>query len=67
VLAECVVDLVYIATPRYFFGMWLLSTVIVAVLLERRLLPWMEKSGWLNPPVFAKLLGRAPNPKAGIQ
>jgi hypothetical protein len=67
VLAECVVGLIYIATPRYFFGMWLLSAVVVATFLEQRLLPWLEKSGWLNGPVFAKLLGTTPNPKAGIQ
>ena len=62
VLAECVVDLIYIATPRYFFGMWLLSAAVVAVFLEQRLLPWMEKSGWLKAPVFAKWRGTAPNP-----
>ncbi len=62
VLVECVVDLIYIATPRYFFGMWLLSAVVVAAFLEQRLLPWMEKSGWLKAPVFAKLRGTAPNP-----
>jgi hypothetical protein len=64
VLAECVVDLIYIATPRYFFGMWLLSAVVVAAFLEQRLLPWLEKSGWLKGPAVAKLLGTTPNAKA---
>ena len=62
VLAECMVDLIYIATPRYFFGMWLLSAVVVAVFLERRVLPWAEKAGWLKGPAFAKLRRTAPNP-----
>ncbi len=62
VLAECVVDLIYIATPRYFFGMWLLSAVVVAVFLAQRLLPWAEKAGWLKGPAFAKWRRTAPNP-----
>ena len=46
VLAECVVDLIYVPTPRYYFGMWLLSAVIVAAALERWLLPWLSDRGW---------------------
>ena len=46
VLAECVVDLIYVPTPRYYFGMWLLSAVIVAAVLERWLLPWLSDRGW---------------------
>ena len=37
VLTECVVDLVYAATPRYYFSMWLLAALVVAVFLERHL------------------------------
>jgi hypothetical protein len=36
VLVECAVDLVYIPTPRYYFAMWLLAALVVAVFLERR-------------------------------
>jgi hypothetical protein len=36
VLAECAVDLVYAATPRYYFSMWLLAALVVAVVIERR-------------------------------
>jgi hypothetical protein len=46
VLAEYAVDLIYAATPRYFFGTWLLSAVIVAVFIERRLPAWLDKRGW---------------------
>jgi hypothetical protein len=62
VLAEYVVDLIYVATARYFFGMWLLSALIVAVFLERRVLPWLTESGWLEGPVLGKLRRLAPNP-----
>jgi hypothetical protein len=37
VLVECAVDLVYIATPRYYFSMWLLAALVVAVVVERHL------------------------------
>jgi hypothetical protein len=37
VLAECAVDLVYVAAPRYYFSMWLLAALIVAIVIERRL------------------------------
>jgi len=37
VLTECLVDLVYAATPRYYFSMWLLDALVVAVFLERHL------------------------------
>ena len=46
VLAECVVDLIYAAAARYYFGMWLLSAVVVAAALERWLLPWLYDRGW---------------------
>jgi len=46
VLAECAVDLIYVAAPRYYFSMWLLSALIVAVVIERRSPLWMEKHGW---------------------
>ena len=63
VLAECAVDLVYVATPRYFFGMWLLSAVVVAAFLERRLPAWLEKRGWLGAKrLFERALGTRPGP-----
>ena len=46
VLAEYAVDLIYVATPRYFFGMWLLSAVVVAAFIEHWLPAWMDKRGW---------------------
>ncbi len=46
VIAEYAVDLIYAATPRYFFSTWLLSAVVVAAFLERWLPAWMEKRGW---------------------
>jgi hypothetical protein len=46
VLAEYVVDMIYAATPRYYYSMWLLSAVIVAVFIERRLPAWIDKRGW---------------------
>jgi hypothetical protein len=46
VLAECVVDLIYVAAPRYFLSMWLLTALIVAVFIERRGPLWLEKHGW---------------------
>ena len=36
VLVECAVDLVYVATPRYYFSMWLLAALVVAAVIERR-------------------------------
>ena len=60
VLAECVVDLIYIPTARYFFGMWLLSALIVTAFLEKRVLPWLDQSGWLDGPVLGKLRRLAP-------
>ncbi len=35
VLVECAVDLVYAATPRYYFSMWLLAALVVAAVIER--------------------------------
>ena len=48
VLAEFVVDFIYAPTPRYYFEMWLLSAVIVAVFIEHRLPAWMDKHGWIG-------------------
>ncbi len=46
VLVEFAVDLIYAATPRYYFGMWLLSALIVGAFVEQWLPGWMEKRGW---------------------
>jgi hypothetical protein len=46
VLAENVIDLIYVASPRYYFSMWLLSALIVAVFIERRGPLWVQKHGW---------------------
>lgn len=46
VLVEYVVDLIYVAAPRYYLSMWLLSALIVAVFIERRGPLWLEKHGW---------------------
>jgi hypothetical protein len=43
VLAECVVALIYAATPRYFFEMWLLAALIVAVTLEPLASGWLPR------------------------
>ncbi len=45
-IAEYAVDLIYAATPRYFFSTWLLSAVVVAAFIERRLPAWLDKRGW---------------------
>lgn len=58
VIAEYVVDLVYAATPRYFFEMWLLTVVIVAVFLERQVPVWLDRRGWQGGKRFlGRLLG----------
>jgi hypothetical protein len=46
VLAEYVVDLIYVAAPRYYLLMWLLSALIVAVFIERRGPLWLQRRGW---------------------
>lgn len=46
VLAEYVVDMIYAATPRYFFEMWLLTALIVVVFVARRLPGCMQKPSW---------------------
>ena len=46
VIAEYVVDLIYAATPRYFFEMWLLTALVVTALVEHRLPDWLAKRGW---------------------
>ena len=46
VIAEYGAALIYAATARYFFPMWLLTLLIVCVFIERRLLAWLERHGW---------------------
>ena len=61
VLAEYVVDLIYVATPRYFYVMWLLTFLIVAVFAELRLPAWMQKHGWQRAGrLFSHLRGYEP-------
>jgi hypothetical protein len=61
VLAEYVVDLIYAATPRYFFEMWLLSALVVAVVIERRAPAWLQKHGWQSAKdVLDKSIGHWP-------
>ena len=61
VLAEYVVDLIYAATPRYFYVMWLLTFMLVAVFAERRLPAWMQEHGWQRTNrAFARLRGYEP-------
>jgi hypothetical protein len=45
VLGEYAVDLVYAATPRYFFSMWLLTALVVATYLAPLAsgLAWRQK------------------------
>ncbi len=45
-LAEYAVDFVYLATPRYFYEMWLLTAVVAAAFIERRLPAWTHAHGW---------------------
>ena len=61
VLAEYAVDFVYAPTPRYYFVMWLLSAVIVAVFIEQRLPAWMHKRGWIGTKqVLERFMGYRP-------
>jgi hypothetical protein len=46
VIAEYGAALIYAATARYFFPMWLLTLLIVCVFVERRLPSWLERHGW---------------------
>ncbi|HEY5306104.1 MAG TPA: hypothetical protein VIJ52_05480 [Pseudolabrys sp.] len=46
VMAEYVVDLIYAATARYYFGMWLLTALVVCVAVERWLPAWLQSHGW---------------------
>ncbi len=46
VMAEYVVDLIYAATARYYFGMWLLTALVVCAVIERHLPAWLERNGW---------------------
>ncbi len=45
-MAEYAVDLIYIPTQRYFFSTWLLSLVLVAAFIERRLPAWLAARKW---------------------
>jgi hypothetical protein len=47
-LAEYVAAMIYAATPRYYFEMWLLTTLVVAVFVERKLPLWFQKRIWLR-------------------
>jgi hypothetical protein len=38
--------MIYAATPRYFFEMWLLTALIVVVFVARRLPGCMQKPSW---------------------
>ena len=61
VLAEYAVDFVYVATPRYYFEMWLLSVVIVAAFIEQRLPGWLDKRGWAGPKqILERFMGYRP-------
>jgi hypothetical protein len=42
-LAEYVVAMIYAATPRYFYEMWLLTALLVAVFIERSLPAWKQR------------------------
>ena len=42
-LAEYVVAMIYASTPRYFYEMWLLTALLVAVFIERGLPAWIER------------------------
>lgn len=46
VMAEYVVDLIYAATARYYYGMWLLTALVVCVVIERSLPPLLQRNGW---------------------
>ncbi len=46
VIAEYGAAMIYAATARYFFLMWLLTLLIVCVFIERRLPSWLERHGW---------------------
>ena len=46
VIAEYGAAMIYAATARYFFPMWLLTLLIVCVFVERRLPSWLERHGW---------------------
>jgi len=46
VIAEYGAAMIYPATARYFFPMWLLTLLVVCVFVERRLPGWLERRGW---------------------
>lgn len=48
VIAEYAVDLIYAATPRYFYEMWLLTLLIVAVAIEQCVPVWLGSHGWFK-------------------
>ncbi len=46
VIAEYGAAMVYAATARYFFSMWLLTALIVCVFFERNVPAWLAQHGW---------------------
>ena len=46
VMAEYIVDLIYAATARYYFGMWLLTALVVCVAIEQWMPAWLQRHGW---------------------
>jgi hypothetical protein len=46
VIAQYGAALIYAATARYFFPMWLLTCLIVCVFVEQRLPSWLEARGF---------------------
>jgi hypothetical protein len=46
VVAEYGAALVYAATARYFFSMWFLTALLVAVFFERHVPKWLAAHGW---------------------
>ena len=63
VLVEYAVDFIYLATPRYFYEMWLLTAVVVAVFIERRLPAWTHRHGWQRANrALERFIGAQPAP-----
>ncbi len=61
VMAEYAVDLIYVPTQRYFFSTWLLSIVVVAVFIERRLPGWLAARNWpRGKQMLERLIGGEP-------
>jgi hypothetical protein len=45
-IAEYGAAMIYAATARYFFSMWFLTALLVAVVLERHVPNWLAQHGW---------------------